>query len=113
MFRMYKQKRDGGYENEIIYGETLEELQKIGDSLNPVEYYSYLIVKNEGKGDEPVGNFKLSEPVKIEFVDKIKTDIKVDITEFGTDGKTFKARKPSKMKEKQKFNKEIEQYIDR
>ncbi len=103
MFRMYKQKRNGGYDKEIIYGETLEELQKIGDSLNPVKYYSYLIVKNEGKGDEPVGNFKLSEPVKVEFVDKDPTNIEVKTHVF----------KPSKMKEKQKFNKEIEQYIDR
>jgi hypothetical protein len=93
MYRLYAQRREGGYENKIIYGETLEELKEIGNRLNPAKYYSYLIVKNEGKGDEPVGNFKLSEPVKVEIVDKIKTDIKVDITEFGTDGKTFKAKK--------------------
>lgn len=102
MFRLYAQKHIGSYEK-ITEKKTAQEIEKVAARLKANEYYSYLIIENDGEGDSIYTRQVLSEPVKVEFVDKDPTNIEVKTHVF----------KPSKMKEKQKFKKEIEQYIDR
>ena len=102
MFRLYAQKHTGSYEK-IGERKSQREIEQLAGRLNGKEWYQYLIIKNDGNGDEVYTRQVLSEPVKIEFVDKDPTNIEVKTKVFT----------PSKMKEKQKFKKEIEEWVDR
>lgn len=50
MYRLYVQKKEGGWEGPT-YNEDLEKLHKKLNKLSPIEYYSYLIIGNDGEGD--------------------------------------------------------------
>lgn len=102
MYRLYAQRLQGSYDK-IGERKTLEEIEKLANRLSQSEYFSYLIIKNEGNGDEPVANKKLYERVKVEIVDKDETSIEVK-------AKTFQ---PSRMKKKEELRKLTEGYIDR
>ena len=51
MYRIYLQRRQGGWEGPF-YNANLEKLQKKAYSLSPMEYYSYMIINNDGTGDD-------------------------------------------------------------
>ena len=102
MFRLYAQKLSGSYEK-IGQKKTLGEIEKLTNRLSPKEWYSYLIIKNDGEGDEIVTSHKFYEPVKIEFTDKDETSVEVKTKVF----------KPSKMKQKEELRRMTQDYIDR
>lgn len=102
MYKLYAQKRDGGYDK-ITQKQTIEEIDKAISRLKATEYYSYLIIQNNGEGDIPYDRQVLSEPVKIEFTDKDETSIEVKTHVF----------KPSKMKQKEELRRLTQDYIDR
>ena len=51
MYRLYLQRRQGGWEGPFKNND-LSKLQKKVNKTSPSEYYSYTIIKNEGNGDE-------------------------------------------------------------
>lgn len=113
MYRLYKKKITGSYDNEIIYRKTFEEIQKEAEKISPNEYYSYLIIENDGEGDRVVTSQELYKEVRIELTDKDETNIKLNIAEISTDGKKIKARKLTRTKKKEELRKLTEGYIDR
>lgn len=102
MFRLYAQKHTGSYEK-IGERSTEREIGQLAGRLKSNEWYSYLIIKNDGNGDEIYTRQVLSEPVKVEFVDKDPTNIEVKTKVFT----------PSRMKQKQELRKLTEEYLDR
>lgn len=102
MYKLYAQKLQGGWEK-IAVKETLDKIEKQASKISAHEYYSYLIIKNEGNGDETVKREVLSKECKVEFVDDIKSKVEVKAMTF----------KPSKMKQKEELRKLTEEYIDR
>ena len=76
MYRLYAQKRDGSHVK-ISQKDNIEEIQKIADRLKASEYYSYIIIENDGEGDRIFDRQELSTPVKIEYVDYDPTDIEI------------------------------------
>lgn len=100
MYRLYKKKLNGSYDNEIIYRETFEEIEKEAEKISPKEYFSYLIIENDGEGDRVVTSQEFYKPVKIEETDKDETNIKVKTKVF----------KMSRTKQKQEFRKQTEEY---
>ena len=102
MYRLYAQRQEGGWDK-ITSDNKLEEIEKEINKLDIKEYYSYMIIKNEGKGDAFFKDGKLSKECKVEYVDNLKTYIEVKGTEF----------KVSRMKKKEDLRKLTEEYIDR
>lgn len=102
MYRLYAQKQQGGWDK-IAVKETLDKIEKQASRLSAHEYYSYLIIKNEGNGDEIVKREVLSKECKVEYVEDLKTDVEVKAMTF----------KPSRMKEKEELRKLTEEDIDR
>jgi len=102
MYRLYAQRLQGSYDK-IGERKTLEEIEKLANGISQSEYYSYMIIKNEGNGDEIVTSQKLYERVKVEIVDKDETSIEVKTKVF----------QPSRMKKKEELRKLTEGYIDR
>ena len=102
MYRLYAQRQEGGWDK-ITLDNKLEKIEKEINNLDIKEYYSYMIVKNEGKGDELFKNGKLSEECEVEYVDNLKTDIVVNAMSFT----------PSRAKKKEELRKMTEEYIDR
>lgn len=113
MYRLYKKKITGSYDNEIVYKNTLEEIEKEAEKISPNEYFSYLIIENDGEGDRVVTSQELYKEVKIELTDKDETNIKLNMAEISTDGKKIKARKLTRTKKKEELRKLTEGYIDR
>lgn len=102
MFRLYAQKHTGSYEK-ITEKKTAQEIEKVAARLKSNEFYSYLIIENDGEGDSIYTRQVLSEPVKVEFVDKDPTSIEIKTHVF----------KPSKMKQKEELRRMTQDYIDR
>lgn len=110
MYRLYKKKINGSYDNEIIYRETFEEIEKEAEKISPKEYYSYLIIENDGEGDRVVTSQELYKEVRVEETDKDESNIRVDASEIATDGKKIKVRKLTRMKRKEEERKLTEEY---
>lgn len=102
MYRLYAQKHEGSYEK-ITEKKTANEIEKVAGRLKASQYYSYLIIENNGEGDSIYQRQVLSEPIKIEFTDKDETSIEVKTKVF----------QPSRMKKKEELRKLTEGYIDR
>lgn len=100
MYRLYKKKLNGSYDNEIVYKNTLEEIEKEAERISPKEYFSYLIIENDGESDRVVTMHEFYKPVKIEETDKDETSIEVKAKVF----------KMSRTKQKQEFRKQTEEY---
>lgn len=102
MYKIYGQNKKTGWEK-IDTKKDLEEILKIAETIKPKEYYSYMIIKNNGNGDEVIDRKDFTRECKVEYVDEVKTQFEVKATTF----------KPSRMKKKQELRKLTEQYIDR
>ena len=101
MYRLYAQKINGGYEK-LLESLYIKDINKEINKINAKDYYSYMVIKNDGNGDNVITSKKLYEEVKVEYGD-IKTDIQVNATTF----------KPSKAKKKEELRKITRDYIDR
>lgn len=51
MYRLYVQKQQGGWDSKGT-GSDIEKIHKSLKALQKEGYYSYLIIRNEGNGDE-------------------------------------------------------------
>lgn len=102
MYRIYGHNKQTGWE-QIDTKKDLEEILKIAETIKPKEYYSYIIIQNNGNGDEVIERKDFTRECEVEYVDEVKTKFEVKATTF----------KPSRMKRKQEERKMFEQYIDR
>lgn len=102
MYRIYGQNKQTGWE-QIDTKKDLKDINKIAEKLTGKEYYSYVIIQNNGNGDEVIGRKDFTRECTVEYVDEVKTKIEIKATTF----------KPSRMKRKQEERKMFEQYIDR
>lgn len=100
MLKLYAEKIKGGWE-EIEIPNDLEGAKEIADALSPKEYFVCLIKKRKNGQDNIVYRRELYREVEVEYTDDVKVNFEVKSTTF----------KPSKMKEKQEFRKEIEKYL--
>jgi hypothetical protein len=102
MYRLYGQNKQTGWE-QIDTKKEFKDINKIAEKLTGKEYYSYVIIQNNGNGDEVIGRKDFTRECTVEYVDEVKTKFEVKATTF----------KPSRMKRKQEERKMFEQYIDR
>lgn len=102
MYRLYGQNKKTGWE-QIDTKKDLKDINKIAEKLTGKEYYSYVIIQNNGNGDEVIHRKDFTRECSVEYVDEVKTKFEVKATTF----------KPSRMKRKQEERKMFEQYIDR
>ena len=102
MYRTYGHNKQTGWEM-IDTKKDLEEIHKIAATIKPKEYYSYMIIQNNGNGDEVIDRKDFTRECTVEYVNEVKTKFEVKATTF----------KPSRMKRKQEERKMFEQYIDR
>lgn len=102
MYRIYGQNKITGWEK-IDSTNDKTKAYETAERISVKEYYSYMIIKNNGNGDEVIDRKDFTRECKVEFVDKVKTKIEVKATTF----------KPSRMKRKQEERKMFEQYINR
>ena len=102
MYKVYGQNKQTGWEK-IDSTNDKEKAFKTAENINSKEYYSYMIIQNNGNGDEIIERKDFTRECTVEYVDEVKTKIEVKATTF----------KPSRMKKKQELRKLTEQYIDR
>ena len=76
MYRIYGQNKLTGWEK-IDTKKELKEIHKIAETLKPKGYYSYMIIQNNGKGDEVIEMKNLYEECEVEYIDEVKTDFEV------------------------------------
>ena len=98
MYRLYAQRISGVYDK-IRESTELKDIRREIDKLKPKEYYSYMIIKNVGNGDEAFEYEKLYSECKVEYGD-VDSKIKVNAVSF-------------RAKEKEITRKMIRDYIDR
>ena len=108
MYKLYAQHKIKGWvdeDNNIKKGKfisnDLDELELLAEKLSPKDYFEYLIIEHTKEGDRTVRRQELYLECKVEYVDDVKVDFEVKATTF----------KPSKMKQKQEFRKEVEKYL--
>lgn len=102
MYRIYGQSKKTGWEK-IDATNNKEKAFEIAETIKPKEYYSYMIIQNNGNGDEVIHRKDFTRECTVEYVDEVKTKVEVKATTF----------EPSRMKKKQELRKLTEQYIDR
>lgn len=102
MYRIYGYNKQLQWEK-IDTKKEREKIYKIAENLSSKDYYSYVIIVNNGNGDDLVEMKDLTKECEIEYVDEVKTEYEVKATTF----------KPSRMKRKQEERRMFEQYIDR
>lgn len=102
MYRIYGQNKITGWENIDVTNDK-EKALKTAESISSKEYYSYMIIQNNGNGDEIIDRKDFTRECQVEYVDEVKTKYEVKAVTF----------KPSRMKRKQELRKLTEQYIDR
>lgn len=102
MYRIYGNSKIKGWEK-IDTATDKEQAFKLANKINAKEYYSYMIIENNGNGDNVIAQESLFEECKVEYVDKLKTKVEVKAVTF----------KPSKMKKKEELRKMTEEFIDR
>lgn len=90
MYKIYGQNKKTGWEK-IDTKKELKEIHKIAATLTGKEYYSYIIIQNNGNGDEVIERKDFTKECTVEYVDEVKTKVEVKAVAF----------KPSRMKEKQ------------
>lgn len=100
MLKLYAEKIKGGWE-EIEVPNDLEEAKEVADALSPKEYFVCLIKERKNGQDNIVYRRELYREVEVEYSDDVKVSFEVKTTTF----------KPSKMKQKQEFRKEVEKYL--
>ena len=107
MYRLYAQKQQGGWD--MI--STKQSYDLIKQSINTIKqdgYYSYMIIKNEGNGDEIVESNKLQEYTERQRVNKFKDTYKVNKEDNST-----KPKPSNRAKRKEELRKLTQDYIDR
>ena len=102
MYRIYGQNKITGWEKIDVTNDK-EKALKTAESISSKEYYSYMIIQNNGNGDEIIDRKDFTRECQVEYVDEVKTKYEVKAVTF----------KPSRMKRKQELRKLTEQYIDR
>lgn len=102
MYKIYGQNKKNGWEK-IDTTNDKKKAFKTAEHINSKEYYSYIIIQNNGNGDEVIHRKDFTRECTVEYVDEVKTKIEIKATTF----------KPSRMKRKQEERKMFEQYIDR
>ena len=98
MYKLYAQKRAGSYEK-IEQSTKLKEIRKIAEELDAKEYYSYMIIENNGNGDLMIDTQKLYEECEVEY-GEVKSNIEVKAVNF-------------RAKNKEQLRKMTRDYIDR
>lgn len=108
MFQLYAQSKKKGWidEDERIkkgkfISENLDELELLAENFTAKDYFEYMIIEHRKDGDRTVRRQELYDECEVEYSDDVKTSFEVKAVTF----------KPSKMKEKQEFKKEIEKYL--
>ena len=102
MYRIYGKNKIKGWEK-IDSTADKEKAFSTANKLNEKEYYSYMIIENNGNGDSVIAQESLYEECKVEYVDKVKTKYEVKAVTF----------KPSRMKKKEELRRMTEEFIDR
>lgn len=102
MYRIYGKNKIKGWEK-IDSTADKEKAFKTAEGISSKEYYSYMIIENNGNGDNVIAQESLYEECQVEYVDEVKTKYEVKALAF----------KPSRMKKKENLRKLTEQYIDR
>lgn len=102
MYRIYGKNKIKGWEK-IDSTADKEKAFSTANKLNAKEYYSYMIIENNGNGDSVIAQESLYEECKVEYVDELKTKYEVKAVTF----------KPSRMKKKEELRRMTEDFIDR
>ena len=98
MYKLYAQKRAGSYEK-IEQSAKLKEIKKTAEELDAKEYYSYMIIENNGNGDVMIETQKLYEEIPVEY-GEVKSNVEVRAVNF-------------RAKNKEQLRKITRDYIDR
>jgi len=112
MYRLYAQKQQGGWDK-VAIKPNYEKTIKLLDKLKNDGYYAYMIIKNEGNGDEIVERNKLQDDEILEHEGKKYKKCKVERTndfksKYEVKGITFT---PSRMKQKEELRRLTEDYL--
>lgn len=102
MYKVYGQNKKTGWEK-IDTTSDKEKAYKTAGSISAKEYCAYMIIQNNGNGDEVIDRKDFTRECRVEYVDEVKTKIEVKAVTF----------KPSRMKRKQELRKLTEKYVDR
>lgn len=101
MYKLCALSKTKGWVN-IEIPNDLEEIYKvIEEEITAKDYYSYILKERKDGTDYLIKSEQLFEEVEVEYSDDVKVNFEVKTTTF----------KPSKMKQKQEFRKEIEKYL--
>ena len=76
MYRIYGQNKITGWEK-IDSTKDEEKAFETAERISAKEYYSYMIIQNNGNGDEVIERKNLYEECKVEYADEVKTDFEV------------------------------------
>ena len=106
MFQLYAQSKKKGWINRddkigCFISDDLDELELLAEKFSPKDYYEYMIIEHRKDGDRIARRQELYQECTVEYSDDVKTTFEVKTTTF----------KPSKMKQKQEFIKEVEKYL--
>lgn len=77
MYKIYANKKVGGYDF-ISTAKEEQDIEKQVNSIDRKTYRSYLIIKNDGNGDEIYKSQEFSKECKVELVDDLETDFEVN-----------------------------------
>ena len=102
MYKVYAHNKQKGWEKIDSTDDKKKAFKTVG-RINSKEYHSYMIIQNNGNGDEIIERKDFTRECEVEYVDEVKTKIEVKAMTF----------KPSRTKEKQELRKLTEKYIDR
>lgn len=76
MYRIYGQNKIIGWEK-IDSTKDEKKAYELAERISAKEYYSYMIIQNNGNGDEVIERKNLYEECKVEYADEVKTDFEV------------------------------------
>ena len=101
-YRLYGNNKSTGYEL-IDKSNDKDKIFKEAESLSGKEYYSCMIIDNDGNGDEIIYRKDFTKECTVEFSDNVKPKIEVKTIVF----------KPSRMKKKEELRKLTQEYVER
>lgn len=102
IYKLYGNSKTKGYEL-IDKSNDKDKIFKEVGNVSSKEYYSYMIIANEGNGDEVIGRKDFTRECTVEYSNNVKPKIEVKSVVF----------KPTRMKRKEELRKLTENYIDR
>ena len=105
MYKLYAQKQQGGWDR-ICIKPSYDLIKKTIQAIKYDGYYAYMVIKNEGNGDEIVERNKLQEDNEKQKVNKFKDKYKVVQEEDA-----IKSRPNSRAKQKEELRKLTDDYL--